>query len=83
MMMIKESCELHATGPVYRDIPPNEQNDLSSGLLHSSSDDDSNSETSSEKTATASDDGSNSDSEMDQATFEMLATFEDNSDNVR
>jgi len=49
MMMIKESCELHATGHVYRDIPPNEQNDLSSGLLHSSSDNDSNCKGSSDK----------------------------------
>jgi len=48
MMMIKESCELYTTGHVYRDIPPNEQNDLSSGPLHSSSDDDSNSKRSSE-----------------------------------
>jgi len=47
-MMIKESCELHAMGRVYRDIPPNKQNDLSSGPLHSSSDDDSNSESNSE-----------------------------------
>ena len=44
MMMIKESCELHTTGHMYRDIPPNEQNDLSPGLLRSSSDDESNSD---------------------------------------
>jgi len=51
-MMIKKSCELHAMGHVYRDIPPNEQNDLSSGLLHltkQASDDDKNSESGGEK----------------------------------
>ena len=77
MMMIKKSCELHATGHVYRGIPPNEQNDLSSGLLHSSSDD--NSKNNQEQRAmltaiatvrcvdhaTASDDDGDSNSEMD------------------
>ena len=50
IMMVKESCELHATAHVYRDIPPNEQNDLPSGLLHS--------------TKRAGDNDSNSDGEM-------------------